>query len=174
MNWLHTFFNYIALSILRLFAFVPYSWTVQIGYALGSLFGRLPHQRKRVVLTNLRLCFPELKNTQIQNLALEHWRLFGRSVLERSRIWLGSAEQIISMIEIQSEVKLGDCKPRIFVIPHFVGLEGGFMAIWGGCSVIAEIYEIVLKVGDKKGQVATSIYNSLYFSSLCKKGTLYL
>ena len=129
MNWFHTFFNYIALSILRLFAFVPYAWTVQIGYALGSLFGRLPHQRKRVVLTNLRLCFPELKNTQIQNLALEYWRLFGRSVLERSRIWLGSAEQIISMIEIQSEVKLGDCKPRIFVIPHFVGFEGGFMAL---------------------------------------------
>ena len=38
--------------------------------------------------------------------------------------------------------------------------------------MIAEIYEIVLKVGDKKGQVATSIYNSIEFSSLCKKGTL--
>ncbi len=31
----------------------------------------------------------------------------GSSVLERSRIWLGSAEQIVSMVEIQSEVKLG-------------------------------------------------------------------
>ncbi|MEY3813791.1 MAG: hypothetical protein RJA18_256, partial [Pseudomonadota bacterium] len=129
MNWFHTFFNYIALSILRLFAFVPYAWTVQVGYALGSLFGRLPHQRKRVVLTNLRLCFPELKITQIENLALEHWRLFGRSVLERSRIWLGSAEQIFSLVDLQADIPLGDNKARILVIPHFVGFESGFMAL---------------------------------------------
>ena len=129
MAWLHTLLNYIALSILRLFAFMPYSWIVHIGYGLGSLFGRLPHERKRVVLKNLRLCFPKLSDQQIQRLALEHWRLLGRSVLERSRIWLGSAEQILSMVEVQSEIPLGDRKPRIFVIPHFVGLEGGFMAL---------------------------------------------
>ena len=129
MNWFHTFFNYIALSILRLFAFVPYAWTVQVGYALGSLFGRLPHQRKRVVLTNLRLCFPELSEQEIKRLATEHWRLFGRSVLERSRVWLGSAEQIFSLVDLQADIPLGDNKARILVIPHFVGFESGFMAL---------------------------------------------
>jgi KDO2-lipid IV(A) lauroyltransferase len=129
MNWLHTFFNHIALSILRLFAFVPYSWTVQIGYGLGSLFGCLPHQRKRVVLKNLSLCFPELSEQEIKRLATEHWRLFGRSVLERSRVWLGSAEQIFSLVDLQADIPLGDNKARILVIPHFVGFESGFMAL---------------------------------------------
>ena len=129
MTWLHTFFNYIGLSILRLFAFLPYSWTVAIGHSLGSLFGRLPHQRRRVVLRNLELCFPELNQTQIQELANQHWRLLGRSVLERSRVWLGSAEQIFSMVDMESDVPLGDNKPRILVIPHFVGFECGFMAL---------------------------------------------
>lgn len=129
MTWLHTFFNYIGLSILKLFAFLPYSWTVAIGYSLGSLFGRLPHQRRQVVLRNLELCFPELNQTQIQELANQHWRLLGRSVLERSRVWLGSAEQIFSMVNMESDVPLGDNKPRILVIPHFVGFECGFMAL---------------------------------------------
>jgi KDO2-lipid IV(A) lauroyltransferase len=129
MNWLHTLFNYFGLSILKLFAFLPYAWTVQIGYALGSLFGKLPHERKNVVLRNLALCFPNLSPIQIQTLANEHWRLLGRAVIERSRVWLGSADQVISMVELQSDIDPGDHKPRILVMPHFVGLEAGFMTL---------------------------------------------
>ena len=129
MSWLHTFLNYIGLSILRLFAFLPYTWIVQIGYALGSLFGRLPHQRKYVVLRNLELCFPNLGPHQIQILANQHWRLLGRAVIERSRVWLGSADQVISMVELDSDINPGDNKPRILVMPHFVGFEAGFMTL---------------------------------------------
>lgn len=129
MNWLHTLFNYIGLSFLRLFAFLPYAWTVQIGYSLGFLFGQLPHQRKHVVLRNLQLCFPDLTPHQIQTLANEHWRLLGRAVIERSRVWLGSADQVISMVELQSDIDPGDHKPRILVMPHFVGFEAGFMTL---------------------------------------------
>jgi Kdo2-lipid IVA lauroyltransferase/acyltransferase len=129
MSWLHTLFNYIGLSILKLFAFLPYAWIIQIGYALGSLFGKLPHERKNVVLRNLVLCFPNLSPIQIQTLANEHWRLLGRAVIERSRVWLGSADQVISMVELQSDIDPGDHKPRILVMPHFVGLEAGFMTL---------------------------------------------
>ncbi|MEY3540642.1 MAG: hypothetical protein RL184_715, partial [Pseudomonadota bacterium] len=62
-------------------------------------------------------------------LATEHWRLFGRSVLERSRVWLGSAEQIFSLVDLQADIPLGDNKARILVIPHFVGFESGFMTL---------------------------------------------
>lgn len=129
MSWLQTILNYIGLSFLRLFAFLPYSWTVQIGYALGSFFGRLPHERKRVVLRNLALCFPQLDQTQLQALAHDHWRLLGRAVIERSRVWLGSADQVLSMVELQSDIDPGDNKPRILVMPHFVGFEAGFMTL---------------------------------------------
>jgi KDO2-lipid IV(A) lauroyltransferase len=33
------------------------------------------------------------------------------------------------MVDIQSEINLGDKKPRLMIIPHFVGLEVGFMAL---------------------------------------------
>lgn len=104
---------------------LPYSWIVFTGDTLGWLVAHIPSERNRVVKTNLRLCFPNLSATEINSLALSHWRLFGRSILERSRIWLGTPAQIAEMVEIDSEISLGDQKPRILVNLHFVGIEGG-------------------------------------------------
>lgn len=122
---LQTLFNFLALSLLRIFSVLPYRWIVFSGDKLGWLIAHIPSERNRVVKINLRLCFPKLSPSEIDALALAHWRLFGRSVLERSRIWLGSANQISEMVEIKSEITLGDKKPRILVNPHFVGIEGG-------------------------------------------------
>ncbi|MBT8607468.1 lipid A biosynthesis acyltransferase [Polynucleobacter paneuropaeus] len=129
MIWLQNLFNFLALNLLRLFAFLPYRLTIQIGYGLGWLAAHIPNERAKVVKTNLRLCFPSLSESEIDAMALEHWKLFGRSVLERSRIWLGSDRQITDIVSIESEITLGDRKPRLLINPHFVGLEGGFMAL---------------------------------------------
>lgn len=129
MIWLQNAFNFLALNLLRFFAFLPYSLTIFIGYRLGWLAAHIPNERAKVVKTNLRLCFPNLNQKQIDALALEHWKLFGRSVIERSRIWLGSGNQITDIVTINSAITLGDRKPRLLINPHFVGLEGGFMAL---------------------------------------------
>jgi KDO2-lipid IV(A) lauroyltransferase len=81
MTWLSNLFNFLALNFLRLFAFLPYTITVYAGYGLGWLAAHIPHGRAYVVKTNLRLCFPNLNEKEIATLALEHWKLFGRSVL---------------------------------------------------------------------------------------------
>ena len=137
MTWLQNLFNFLALNLLRLFAFLPYTITVHVGYCLGWLAAHVPNGRTHVVKTNLRLCFPNLSEKKIDALALEHWKLFGRSVLERSRIWLGSGKQITDIVTIESAITLGDRKPRLLINPHFVGLEGGFMAL----SVLASQYD---------------------------------
>ena len=137
MEWLSNFFNFLALSLLRFFAFLPYSITIYTGYGLGWLAAHIPNSRSKVIKTNLRLCFPNLNEKEIDSLALEHWKLFGRSVLERSRIWLGSGKQITDIVTIKSAITLGDRKPRLLINPHFVGLEGGFMAL----SVLASQHD---------------------------------
>jgi len=129
MIWLQNLFNFLALSLLRLFAFLPYALTIYIGYGLGWLAAHIPSDRAKVVKTNLRLCFPNLSEKEIDLLALEHWKLFGRSVIERSRIWLGSGKQIAEIVTINSAITLGDRRPRLLINPHFVGLEGGFMSL---------------------------------------------
>lgn len=119
--------NWVLFVLLSIFSFLPYRWIVFAGDRLGWLAAHLPNPRRSVVKTNLCLCFPNLSEREIDELALAHWRLFGRSILERSRIWLGSPKQIAQMVEICSEITLGDRKPRILVNPHFVGIEGGII-----------------------------------------------
>jgi len=137
MTWLQNGLNFLALNLLRVFTFLPYAFTIRVGYGLGWLAAHIPNERAKVVKTNLRLCFPDLSEEQMNALTLEHWKLFGRSVIERSRIWLGSGRQITDIVTINSAITLGDRKPRLLINPHFVGLEGGFMAL----SVLASQHD---------------------------------
>jgi KDO2-lipid IV(A) lauroyltransferase len=121
------FSNYSGVALLRFLAFLPYQLLVSLGYGLGNLAAQIPSDRDRVVRTNLELCFPDLSAHEINQLRKQHWRLLGRSLVEKSIIWLGSKKQLANMIEVQSEVDLNDRQPRILVNMHFIGIEGSII-----------------------------------------------
>jgi len=121
------FSNYTGVALLRFLVSLPYKTLVSLGYGLGYLASHIPNDRNRVVQKNLELCFPELSAQKIDQLRKQHWRLLGRSLVEKSIIWLGSKKQLSNMIEVQSEVDLADRKPRILVNMHFVGIEGSII-----------------------------------------------
>ena len=120
-------FNYLGVAFLALLSVLPYRLVVLFGYALGTVAARIPGRRNRVVKTNLRLCFPQLSNSEIDALAHEHWKLLGRSIAERGIIWLGSAQAVSNMIDVRSAVDLRNQKPRILVNMHFTGIEGSIV-----------------------------------------------
>jgi len=122
-----SFANYAGVAFLKLLSLLPYKLLVSIGYGLGFIAARLPGDRNRVVKTNLQLCFPNLTEEQIDVLRKKHWRLLGRSLVEKSIIWLGSEEQLSKMIEVKSAVDLASSKPRILVNMHFTGIEGSII-----------------------------------------------
>ena len=124
---LKSFANYAGVAFLKLLSLLPYPLLVSIGYGLGFIAARLPGDRNRVVKTNLKLCFPNLNAEEIDRLSKKHWRLLGRSIVEKSIIWLGSKEQLSKMIEVKSAVDLTNRKPRILVNMHFVGIEGSII-----------------------------------------------
>jgi KDO2-lipid IV(A) lauroyltransferase len=121
------FSSYSGVALLRFLALLPYKTLVSTGYSLGYIAAHIPSARNRVVQKNLELCFPELCPTEINALRKEHWRLLGRSLAEKSIIWLGSKNQLDNMIEIRSEVDLSDRQPRILVNMHFIGIEGSII-----------------------------------------------
>ena len=49
MTLLSNFFNFLGLSLLRLFAFLPYAVTIYVGYGLRWLTTHIPNSRARVV-----------------------------------------------------------------------------------------------------------------------------
>jgi KDO2-lipid IV(A) lauroyltransferase len=121
------FTNQAGVWFLKLLSLLPYDLLVSMGYGLGFIAARIPSDRNRVITINLRLCFPDLCDAQIDSLRKKHWRLLCRSLLEKSIIWRGSDKQLSKLIELKSAVNLADRKPRILVNMHFIGIEGAII-----------------------------------------------
>ncbi|MEX3628888.1 MAG: lipid A biosynthesis lauroyl acyltransferase [Burkholderia sp.] len=119
-----------ALLLLKLFALLPYGVTARFGDGLGWLLYRIPSQRKRIVHTNLKLCFPEWSEARREEIAGRHFRHAIRSYVERSVQWFGSEKKLARLIEVDSAIDLTDpdLPPTLFLGLHFVGIEAG--SIW--------------------------------------------
>lgn len=117
----------LAIGLLRLLAILPYGLTARFGDALGALLYRIPSRRRRVVHTNLALCFPQWSEAERERVARLHFRHAIRSYVERSVQWFGSARKLEKLIEVDSAVDLNDpdLPPTIFLGLHFVGIEAG-------------------------------------------------
>ena len=114
-------------GLLRVLAVLPYRWVAQSGETLGQWLYRLPSKRKRILHTNLRLCFPEKTDEQREDLARSSFAHVIRSYLERGVQWYGSAQTLIRLTELESAIELADTyeQPTIFLGFHFVGIEAG-------------------------------------------------
>ena len=114
-------------GLLRVLAVLPYGWVARAGETLGRWLYRLPSKRKRILQTNLRLCFPEKTDEQREDLARSTFAHVIRSYLERGVQWYGSAQTLMRLTELESAIELADTyeQPTIFLGFHFVGIEAG-------------------------------------------------
>jgi len=117
----------LGLGLIWLLHFLPLAVLSRIGAAFGMLLYALARARRHVVLTNLRLCFPELSDSARRDLARRHFRAFGRSVLEHGILWWGSKQQVSELVQVEGlEHWRGIAKrPVILLAPHFIGLDMG-------------------------------------------------
>jgi KDO2-lipid IV(A) lauroyltransferase len=91
------------------------------------LFYLVARERRSVVHTNLRLCFPHLAEARRASIARAHFRALGRVALEQGILWWSSSARIRRVIRIENQHLLDDAlKGRVIVLAlHFVGLEMG-------------------------------------------------
>ena len=132
---------YLVIGLLRAFALLPYGLVARFGSGVGGLLHRLPSSRKRVVMTNLRLCFPDRSEKDYTDLARDHFRHVIRSYVERGIQWFGSERALSRLVQIDSKIDLQDkdAPPTIFMGFHFVGIEAGCM-LYSMTYPIAELY----------------------------------
>ena len=123
----------LAVGLLWLLHWLPLPVLSRCGNALGSLSFQIGRRRRHIVLVNLRLCFPELSEEQRQQLARAHFRVLGRSMLERSLLWWASTERLSRLITVVGDDHLRTLveagQPVLMLTPHFVGLDAGGAAI---------------------------------------------
>ena len=117
----------IALGLIWLAHWLPFGAIARIGRGVGWLAYRLAVPRRRVVLTNLRLCFPELTERERVALARRHFSALGRSFLERGVLWYASRDQVMRFVRLEDIGHFSAVQGQRIVLlaPHFVGLDMG-------------------------------------------------
>lgn len=116
-------------ALLWLIHWLPLSVQAPIGRGIGLLLYWIIAPRRRVVNTNLRLCFPGLSDAERRALAKEHFALAGRSLIERGLAWFAPEERIRRLVRIEGAEILARLieqrQPIIMLTPHFLGLDLG-------------------------------------------------
>jgi KDO2-lipid IV(A) lauroyltransferase len=120
-------------ALLWLLHFLPLPLLAVVGRGLGLVFYFVARRRKHIVRVNLSLCFPALSEAQREKLIRAHFQALGRSMLERSLLWWGSKKRLARLIRVEGEEKiqalLQEKRPVMLLVPHFVGLDVGGVAI---------------------------------------------
>jgi KDO2-lipid IV(A) lauroyltransferase len=101
-----------------------------LGWLSGHVFYRVSARRRNVVLTNLRLCFAQLNESQLRQLAKAHFVLLGQSLWDRAWLWHAPQQVLKQRIGFEGDFSVFDeSSPLIVLAPHFVGLDAGGVAM---------------------------------------------
>jgi KDO2-lipid IV(A) lauroyltransferase len=133
----------VALGLVWLLRFLPLAALACLGRGVGLLLYCLARERRKVVLTNLALCFPNQSETERRRVARAHFQAFARGLLEHGILWWGSKEQIQQLVRVEGleHWQAVADRPVIWLAPHFVGLDMGGSRIiteWRGISVYSQ------------------------------------
>ncbi|MDW8323130.1 MAG: lipid A biosynthesis acyltransferase [Burkholderiales bacterium] len=120
--------TYIGIGLLyALYRLMPNAALGRLGEWFGLLLYALVPARRHIGSVNLRLCFPELAETERRRLLKAHYRALGRASLMEAVAWWGSRAELEQLVRIEGlehlERHLG--QPLILLAPHFVGLNLG-------------------------------------------------
>ena len=118
---------WLSVGVLWLLHWLPLPIQAAIGNGLGWLLSLRPGRRRRIVATNLALCFPDTPKSVRKRWLRQTYQASLRAVLEHGVLWWGSEARQRRLIRIDNpEAALGDGKrPVIWLAPHFVGLDMG-------------------------------------------------
>ena len=130
----------LGLFVLWLLHLLPLALLAGVGRVTGTLLYPLARARRKVTLTNLKLCFPEWSEAERERVARAHFQVVARCFLEHGILWWSSKERIQQFVRVEGleHWQAVQGKPVIWLAPHFAGLDMGGSRIiteWRGVSV---------------------------------------
>ncbi len=118
------------LFLVNLLGRLPLSWNRAIARALGRMLFPLLASRRKVVLTNLALCFPHWSQLQREQCAREVFVHFMQAWLDRGWLWHGNPAVALRRLRLTGAVaELQGDTPTVLFAPHFVGMDAGWTAL---------------------------------------------
>ena len=122
--------SHIPILLTRALAVLPLPALRSVGWLLGALLYGLVGSRRRVVDTNLRLCFPAWSKQERRRHTFACFVYFAQAWLDRGWLWQGRPETVLGRLRISGAVgELNGTAPTVIFAPHFVGLDAGWTAL---------------------------------------------
>ena len=101
-----------------------------MGWLLGQVAFLLVAPRRKVVLRNLALCFPDWTEARRQSVARASFVVFCQTWLDRSWLWAAPREVVEQRVRLTGAVhELDGDTPTILFAPHFYGMDAGGLAL---------------------------------------------
>ena len=145
------------LGLMWMLHWLPLPVLGRIGEAVGALLFALVKSRRRITLTNLRLCLPRLSEAERHVIARRHFQAYARSVLERGILWWASEARLRRLIQVEPGVPLEQIAagPTILLCPQFVSLDVAGVAVMletSLCSIYTRQQNRVFDEALRKGR----------------------
>jgi len=119
-----------ALTLIAWTRWLPLPLVRALGAAFGCLLHALVRSRRRVVQTNLRLCFPQWSADEVQRQTRRVFIRFAQSWLDRGWLWHASDAVLRRRLRLEGNVQaLAGNTPTILFAPHFMGLDAAWTAL---------------------------------------------
>lgn len=124
--------TWLLVGFLWLLAHLPASLQRATGKALGKLMYRLAARRRRIALTNIQLCYPELSPEQQLSLVKKTFSAHGIGIIETAIAWFRDKEDYRKHIDVEGlervQAAQAQGKPVILLGTHFTTLDlSGFL-----------------------------------------------
>lgn len=120
----------LGILFMRALAPLPLSFVRGLGRVLGLVLYVLVVPRRKVVMANLRVCFPAWSEQERRRVARAHFVYVAQSWLDRSWLWHGAPEVTRRRLVLTGAVReLAGNDPTLLFAPHFVGLDAGGTAL---------------------------------------------
>lgn len=115
----------LAQALLWLLHWLPYRGIRALATPLGSLIYQFAGSRRRVTLINLRLCFPELSESERITIAKSHFIAFTASIFSQGLQWFASKERLSKLVKLEGLEHWDAVRdhPVILLAPHFLGID---------------------------------------------------
>jgi Kdo2-lipid IVA lauroyltransferase/acyltransferase len=112
---------------LRWLSHLPLGVFRLVGAAMGAFLFVLARRRRRIVLRNLALCFPQASAGQRLRWAWQTFKHFGQSFVDRVWVWHGAPDLLTQRVQLTGDVAaLLDASPVLLFVPHFYGMDAGW------------------------------------------------
>ncbi|MFO6419935.1 lysophospholipid acyltransferase family protein [Hylemonella sp. W303a] len=120
----------IGIWCLRLLALLPLSCVRGLGSVLGLLLYVFVGSRRRIVMTNLALCFPDETLAQRRRWARACCVYFAQTLLDRAWLWHSKPDVVRRRLRLTGAVHdLQGGAPTVIFAPHFFGLDAAGAAV---------------------------------------------